>query len=251
MPSPSSAGNTRGLIEAVFGGSAGNSLRWSSAGNTRGLIEAEEPWLFARPRQRLPRGIPAASLKGHGGRRAKRTCRSSSSAGNTRGLIEAATGPLADGRCSSPSSSAGNTRGLIEACCAGSASANWLIWISLPRGIPAASLKQGCRESSDRRQSDARLPRGIPAASLKLVAKRAQTYQRGRAGLPRGIPAASLKLPRDSRPRERPLSVASSAGNTRGLIEASRGGSETSGALAGRSLPRGIPAASLKATLTH
>ena len=60
------------------------------------------------------------------------------------------------------------------------------------------------------------LPRGIPAASLKHEA--AGHVEGVRLGLPRGIPAASLK---------RGLLLwwvatdgASSAGNTRGLIEA-------------------------------
>ena len=109
-------------------------------------------------------------------------------------------------------SSAGNTRGLIEAAAAETAS---LGSIGLPRGIPAASLKRGRLRSGSRRLR--RLPRGIPAASLKL---RVGHYE--------------------TRP-----STASSAGNTRGLIEAGRAvASLRSGRL--RSLPRGIPAASLK-----
>ena len=35
----------------------------SSAGNTRGLIEASAMWLYVVDAVRLPRGIPAASLK--------------------------------------------------------------------------------------------------------------------------------------------------------------------------------------------
>ena len=63
----------------------------------------------------------------------------------------------------------------------------------------------------------ASLPRGIPAASLKRhVAVDVAVVDVGR--LPRGIPAASLK-PRPS-PAGSPSSAASSAGNTRGLIEA-------------------------------
>ena len=62
----------------------------SSAGNTRGLIEAARPSVWTTRYPRLPRGIPAASLK--------RlippsivSCDAVSSAGNTRGLIEAVT----------------------------------------------------------------------------------------------------------------------------------------------------------------
>ena len=62
------------------------------------------------------------------------------------------------------------------------------------------------------------LPRGIPAASLKL--RHAERHVVGEPRLPRGIPAASLK-----RVRFVPSHggfPASSAGNTRGLIEALR-----------------------------
>ena len=83
------------------------------------------------------------------------------------------------------------------------------------------------------------LPRGIPAASLKAKGAR------GRIGplrrLPRGIPAASLKVLRGLALGR--SSGVSSAGNTRGLIEGCCGDP----AIAARSrLPRGIPAASLK-----
>ena len=84
----------------------------SSAGNTRGLIEAHRGRQPPARLTRLPRGIPAASLKrlldGYAALRAQL-----SSAGNTRGLIEAPgckRSPSEKGR-----SSAGNTRGLIEA----------------------------------------------------------------------------------------------------------------------------------------
>ena len=63
-PTASSAGNTRGLIEALGQVLVLQTPRRSSAGNTRGLIEA---WERVRPTgpstSRLPRGIPAASLK--------------------------------------------------------------------------------------------------------------------------------------------------------------------------------------------
>ena len=60
----SSAGNTRGLIEAAFSRLAVRPSSESSAGNTRGLIEApvSKP-RSAVPTAGLPRGIPAASLK--------------------------------------------------------------------------------------------------------------------------------------------------------------------------------------------
>ena len=61
------------------------------------------------------------------------------------------------------------------------------------------------------------LPRGIPAASLKRE-RLAVAYGHELVSLPRGIPAASLKLvvlePLHG------LHKQSSAGNTRGLIEA-------------------------------
>ena len=80
------------------------------------------------------------------------------------------------------------------------------------RGIPAASLKLVDRAAG-------RLPRGIPAASLKRRA--GGRVPRLDARLPRGIPAASLKLcvTRRNSPVQPWLS---SAGNTRGLIEAQR-----------------------------
>ena len=60
----SSAGNTRGLIEACRPGQSGRRGRRSSAGNTRGLIEATTAVGTGPGRSsRLPRGIPAASLK--------------------------------------------------------------------------------------------------------------------------------------------------------------------------------------------
>ena len=111
--------------------------------------------------------------------------------------------------------------------------------MGLPRGIPAASLKH--RTSFvylPFRRS--RLPRGIPAASLKRgIAEYQDQVSRG---LPRGIPAASLK--RDYPEMVSLYTQASSAGNTRGLIEANEVDAwET---LTAVGLPRGIPAASLK-----
>ena len=62
----SSAGNTRGLIEAApSGGAPYVPTGPSSAGNTRGLIEAPLGAVVGLVVQRLPRGIPAASLKRH------------------------------------------------------------------------------------------------------------------------------------------------------------------------------------------
>ena len=61
----------------------------SSAGNTRGLIEAKRhSYTELRDEACLPRGIPAASLKRGAGDRLA-VGRFVSSAGNTRGLIEA------------------------------------------------------------------------------------------------------------------------------------------------------------------
>ena len=84
----SSAGNTRGLIEAPFRTSTSSRLTTSSAGNTRGLIEAPAAPQSHIQGTRLPRGIPAASLKPVRWSR-KQLQRVESSAGNTRGLIEA------------------------------------------------------------------------------------------------------------------------------------------------------------------
>ena len=133
-------------------------------------------------------------------------------------------------------SSAGNTRGLIEA---------WWASMSmrrgrscLPRGIPAASLKRHapellaldvCRSSAGNTRGlieagplqlaglhPTRLPRGIPAASLKRIDRR--NTQTCKDRLPRGIPAASLKRVGGLGPVVH--AGLSSAGNTRGLIEA-------------------------------
>ena len=182
----SSAGNTRGLIEATRPRRMRAELT-SSAGNTRGLIEA-----------RFRPDVVHSYLD------------TASSAGNTRGLIEANRTSAGVGK-RHRRSSAGNTRGLIEAI----------------TGI--SPTIRACPS----------LPRGIPAASLKHV-EYGQQQQRG-ASLPRGIPAASLKRSRhrDEQGRRRE----SSAGNTRGLIEASLGARPR---LSRPCLPRGIPAASLK-----
>ena len=157
---------------------------------------------------RLPRGIPAASLK-HSRVSRPWSLLHTSSAGNTRGLIEA------------------RSRGSCHPALPG-----------LPRGIPAASLKQD-QGFPVAIHAEGRLPRGIPAASLKHCGRHGGCG--GWARLPRGIPAASLK-PGLGRHQVR-AGNESSAGNTRGLIEASRRSASRSRA---RRLPRGIPAASLK-----
>ena len=135
----------------------------SSAGNTRGLIEARSD---AR-RQILhlgclPRGIPAASLKQNTGVLNFGTFLASS-AGNTRGLIEAR--PADRRKTIKSTSSAGNTRGLIEArmTFAGSSSGG----AGLPRGIPAASLKLRVQLQSGngRGMSSAGNTRGLIEAS--------------------------------------------------------------------------------------
>ena len=252
----------------------------SSAGNTRGLIEARRRPRTARCACRLPRGIPAASLK-RGPTESLHGIHAVSSAGNTRGLIEAWL-PRESHRMPGWSS-AGNTRGLIEAATGApgrrtrtglprgipAASLKHVVLhrfpfglgASLPRGIPAASLKPRPRGLAVWRLG--RLPRGIPAASLKL--SQCHYAQSSTARLPRGIPAASLKpgpaqctgaaQPRSSAGNTRGLIEArsttrrgrcrrrSSAGNTRGLIEASPLPVRPP---RGAGLPRGIPAASLK-----
>ena len=63
----------------------------SSAGNTRGLIEAPARPRCSRGSSGLPRGIPAASLKRASGGAFDAELLASS-AGNTRGLIEACRG---------------------------------------------------------------------------------------------------------------------------------------------------------------
>ena len=66
-------------------------------------------------------------------------------------------------------------------------------------------------------------------------------------GLPRGIPAASLKLDYRASSIVSNAPIRSSAGNTRGLIEAVVPGKLPRGSdRIQASLPRGIPAASLK-----
>ena len=133
---------------------------------------------------RLPRGIPAASLKRH---------------------------QLLFPRRPPHQSSAGNTRGLIEA------PRTWSAGIRcrrLPRGIPAASLKLD--ELVKWIGEERGLPRGIPAASLKRGSPMIKSDKWIR--LPRGIPAASLKHPPSTPGTAGRWS--SSAGNTRGLIEA-------------------------------
>ena len=135
-----------------------------------------------------------------------------SSAGNTRGLIEASRG--CSGSSRTHRSSAGNTRGLIEA--APPRAARCAPPPSLPRGIPAASLKPGARVGHV--ENPVSLPRGIPAASLKPSCSPPAAQRERR--LPRGIPAASLK-PEAAGNRVAALKL-SSAGNTRGLIEAKK-----------------------------
>ena len=158
----SSAGNTRGLIEASWCRPGRPALHWSSAGNTRGLIEAcggDQTW-----------AVPPAG----------------SSAGNTRGLIEAARGG-ADGRA---------RRRLPRGIPAASLKQGHVCppqngMSSVFRGeYPAASLKRHGRIVT--RLPQLGLPRGIPAASLKRHHRMHTTLLTER--LPRGIPAASLKL---------------------------------------------------------
>ena len=90
-----SAGNTRGLIEASLGllDSVSELPHGFSAGNTRGLIEASLNRCRATKHAitaSFPRGIPAASLKQQVDHALPRDNVSwLFSAGNTRGLIEA------------------------------------------------------------------------------------------------------------------------------------------------------------------
>ena len=95
-----------------------------------------------------------------------------------------------------PESSAGNTRGLIEArraaCEAARASG------SLPRGIPAASLKP-IRTSSHAPNDDVRMSSAGNTRGLIEAAGTSTMGACGRVRLPRGIPAASLKRVRRRR----------------------------------------------------
>ncbi len=179
---------------------------------------------------RLPRGIPAASLKP-----CTHVCEEQPAGRLPRGIPAASLKHIHwPTYYSLNKSSAGNTRGLIEA--AGSRAG--VAWPGgLPRGIPAASLKRHGRARRGGRRGC--LPRGIPAASLKRGL--AEHLPRLQGCLPRGIPAASLKRIR-FRLYSKPTSK-SSAGNTRGLIEAA---SPPPRRRARMGLPRGIPAASLK-----
>ena len=256
----SSAGNTRGLIEAR---TVGDQPSTRDACLPRGIPAAslkqlrEGGFLHCRVR-RLPRGIPAASLK-LTDRRRQIMHPLGSSAGNTRGLIEASEPDHA------PSIPDRLPRGIPAASL--KQVARWHCIVNrdagLPRGIPAASLKhdllalvslvlaessagntRGLIEAQGTRGSAIcarRLPRGIPAASLKQL--HVEELDRNGLRLPRGIPAASLKHRKFSRVVGR-HSVGSSAGNTRGLIEA--GSASSWHRCRPARLPRGIPAASLK-----
>ena len=157
----SSAGNTRGLIEAWCRGSQRPT---ASARLPRGIpaasLKLEDARLARIGLLRLPRGIPAASLKPVGVDHQPMHDR----VGLPRGIPAASLKPLG-----------------VPAIAAASQ--------GLPRGIPAASLKRGVQPQLSVYAGG--LPRGIPAASLKRcrARPREQTLRR----LPRGIPAASLK----------------------------------------------------------
>ena len=132
----SSAGNTRGLIEATRSATGRERRSGSSAGNTRGLIEASTPPPGPARADTSSAGNTRGLIEAHA-RTGSPRWPSRSSAGNTRGLIEAL--GRRRSRTRNGRSSAGNTRGLIEAWrelnCGGGGGGG------LPRGIPAASLK--------------------------------------------------------------------------------------------------------------
>ena len=181
----------------------------SSAGNTRGLIEATRRRLtHGRSRARLPRGIPAASLKPEG---------IPDAVAETEGL------PRGIPAASLKQRDSGVKR-FLHHC--------------LPRGIPAASLKRGVlpRGPGSAGRSSAGNTRGLieAPAPLPLPSRPAASS----AGNTRGLIEASAS-PAWRRGRRR-----SSAGNTRGLIEAA--GTSHEGGIPAPGLPRGIPAASLK-----
>ena len=108
----SSAGNTRGLIEANTRRRAARRVPCLPRGIPAASLKPRRLRRVAGGRLRLPRGIPAASLK-HDDAMLLAPERPGSSAGNTRGLIEAVLD--AAGIAGRGGSSAGNTRGLIEA----------------------------------------------------------------------------------------------------------------------------------------
>ena len=212
--------------------------RRSSAGNTRGLIEAASYLPCIRNAQSLPRGIPAASLK-LWAREPRPVCVLRLPRG-----IPAASLKLVVGTgflLRVPGLPRGIPAASLKPAHGGDGS---LTSVCLPRGIPAASLKQASASTS--RSQSGRLPRGIPAASLKRLAIPCKPTPGGE-GLPRGIPAASLKLygtlvacPHFASIRSRGKPP---RGYTRGSHEATF--RERKG-INGRGLPRGIPAASLK-----
>ena len=184
----SSAGNTRGLIEAPLCGERCHPRRCLPRGIPAASLKRAQPRVLARARPGLPRGIPAASLKPLRPRR-RAGGGNASSAGNTRGLIEARTGRGVD-RSRPYQSSAGNTRGLIEALRPKRASAapskssagNTRGLIEAP-GCPAVAHPHLASSAGN--------TRGL------IEACAARTGAGWRRGLPRGIPAASLK-PRDA-----------------------------------------------------
>ena len=159
----------------------------SSAGQTRGLIEACAGARSRTPAPSLPRVRPAASLKRLGSGRDNGASRYRwSSAGQTRGLIEAQAALHAPRI--RPGSSAGQTRGLIEA-----------VMLAIPYPVldeSSAGQTRGLIEApavvAESRQRRGRLPRVRPAASLKRTHRdRCSTCC---SCLPRVRPAASLKL---------------------------------------------------------
>ena len=194
-------------------------MRESSAGQTRGLIEALKTLAVAAAVPSLPRVRPAASLK----LRWSKHCTKrplSSSAGQTRGLIEA---KACERRV------AALLGGLPRVRPAASLKRVRWRWLyhalgrRLPRVRPAASLKH--RHDRRTRADLRRLPRVRPAASLKHTGART-TWRRPRsssAGQTRGL----IEARRGMAPVAR-AAMQSSAGQTRGLIEASAPGSPAS-----------------------
>ena len=204
----------------------------SSAGNTRGLIEASLQTVCSPSFSSLPRGIPAASLK-PSVNQAVAVRVKTSSAGNTRGLIEA--------QYERPSP-AGHPSSLPRGIPAASLKqhhrhARRRDGDRLPRGIPAASLKHGRTWPSAPALcgSSAGNTRGLIEAAPPSC--RARRHRGSSAGNTRGLIEATSTAPRP------PYRQPSSAGNTRGLIEARRCGGRRR---RWPCLPRGIPAASLK-----
>ena len=210
-----------------------------SAGNSRGLIEAMlRPWSTVATCARIPRGTPAASLKPPAisptrGRACARIPRGTPAA-SLKHVVKIV---------HQLHQSGGIPRGTPAASLKPRAAATGLeASFGIPRGTPAASLKRaGYFDSHDAIDW---IPRGTPAASLKPFFSMAHASRCGvdSAGNSRGLIEAAPCGPHTECYRS------DSAGNSRGLIEARRSRSVEVVCVW---IPRGTPAASLKQVVWH